>query len=95
MKIPVRFAILAYHMLVPAFSKVELDKEHLEIYPFCGKLFGYEWSDATSRIVNSFESDIQYPWVVYMEHKFMILDEDDGTERLFTRYCSGTVIGDK
>ena len=95
MKISVHFAIVAYYMLLPVFSKVELDEEHLEIYPYCGKLFGYEWSDATGRVVNSFESDIQYPWVVFMEHKFMILEDNDGPERLFSGSCSGTVIGDK
>ena len=78
----------------PISADVELDREHLDIYPFCGKLFGYEWHDATSRVVNSKESDTQYPWVVFLKHSF--LTKGDGS-RIFiiTKSCSGTVIGEK
>ena len=75
-------------------ADIEFDKEHLEMYPFCGKLFGYEWHDATSRVVNSKESETQYPWVVFLKHSF--LTKGDGS-RIFiiTKSCSGTVIGEK
>ena len=71
-------------------AAVELDKEHLDIYPFCGKLFGYEKHDASSRIVNSKESEIQYPWVVYLQHSFLTTDAHQ-----VLKVCSGTVIGER
>ena len=80
------------------------------MYPYCGKLFGYEWHDATSRIVNSVESEKQYPWVVLVERFHMMVDssedtdseesydsdEDGNTEEYGEeQFCSGTVIGEK
>ena len=76
-------------------AEVKLDKEHLEMYPFCGKLFGYEWHDATSRVVNSEESEIQYPWVVYLKHSILVKDVISGNTRLISKKCSGTVIGER
>ena len=71
-------------------ADIEFDKEHLDIYPFCGKLFGYEWHDASSRIVNSKESEIQYPWVVFQQHSFLTTDAHQ-----VLKVCSGTVIGER
>ena len=70
-------------------AEVGLDKEHLDMYPFCGKLFGYEWHDATSRVVNSKESEIQYPWVVYLKHSILVKDIISDETRLITKKCSG------
>ena len=85
---------LVLNKVHPISADIEFDKEHLEMYPFCGKLFGYEWHEATSRVVNSKESDTQYPWVVFLKHSF--LTKGDGS-RIFiiTKSCSGTVIGEK
>ena len=47
---------MSYLSLRKIFAEVKLDDEHLELYPFCGKLFGYQWHDAKSRIVNSIEN---------------------------------------
>ena len=75
------------------FAKVDLDEEHLELYPYCGKLFGHKKPITKSRIVNSRESEIHYPWVVYIKSFWKVT----------TRHgilpahgiCSGTVIGEK
>ena len=80
-------------MSLSIFAEVELDKQHLEIYPFCGKLFGYEWQGAKSRIVNSKESEIQYPWVVLLKKSF--LTKGVKNRIIANKYCSGTVIGEK
>ena len=66
-----------------------LDKEHLKLYPYCGRIFGHESSYSKSRIVNSgddTENEL-FPWVVYISHKCrnILNDFDFGT-------CSGTVI---
>ena len=74
-------------------AEVNLDEEHLELYPYCGKLFGHKKPITKSRIVNSRESETQYPWVVYLKSSWKVT----------TRYsllpvhgiCSGTAIGVK
>ena len=67
------------------------------MYPYCGKLFGYEWHDATSRVVNSRDSETQYPWVVLVMRSYKAVYEKNGKveELIEDKYCSGTVIGDK
>ena len=104
------FDLLIYAVSQLAAATIELDHEHLSMYPYCGKLFGYEWHDATSRIVNSKESEIQYPWVVLVERFYMMVesaedsdseesdnsDADGNTEEYpEDQFCSGTVIGEK
>ena len=103
-------ALLIYVISQLANATIELDHEHLSMYPYCGKLFGYEWNDATSRIVNSIKSEIQYPWVVLVERFYMMVestedtdseesdnsDENGNTEEYGEeQFCSGTVIGEK
>ena len=73
---------------------MELDKEHLKLYPYCGKLFGYARHDAKSRVVNSRESKIQYPWVVYIERISMVVYKDLPESSQDSR-CSGTIIGNR
>ena len=67
-----------------------IDKEHLKIYPYCGKLFGYESEGGSSRITNSRDSQTQYPWVVLVERTKL---------NTFIRYtvqsCGGTVITER
>ena len=71
------------------------------MYPYCGKLFGYEWHDASSRVVNSRESEIQYPWVVLMTRSYRGMSYVGNKpyrrikERSMEDACSGTVIADK
>ena len=89
------FKFVMIYILHRISAEVELDKEHLELYPFCGKLFGYEWHDATSRVVNSEESELQYPWVVYLKHSFLAKDKSSGNKRKISKKCSGTVIGER
>ena len=62
-----------------------------------GKLFGYAWHDATSRVVNSRDSETQYPWVVLVMRSYKaVYEKNDKVEELIgDMYCSGTVIGDK
>ena len=67
MKVFVWFLLFADYTLRADDSTIDVDPEHLKQYPYCGKLFGYEWHDARSRTLNSRESQIQYPWVVYVK----------------------------
>ena len=54
MKVFVWFLLFANHTFLRADdSTIDVDPEHLKQYPYCGKLFGYEWHDARSRTVNS------------------------------------------
>ena len=89
------FRLVMIYIIHRISAEVGLDKEHLGMYPFCGKLFGYEWHDATSRVVNSKESEIQYPWVVYLKHTFLVKDIISDNMRLIAKKCSGTVIGER
>ena len=66
------FIILTTDLLLrPIFAEVKLDDQHLELYPYCGKLFGHAKHDGTSRVVNSKDSEIQYPWVVLVMQEHM------------------------
>ena len=81
-------------------SKLEFDKEHFEAYPYCGRLFGYEWHDARSRVVNSKESDIQYPWVVLVKNTYVYVYSKWGQGPMYDpvlaeNYCTGTIVGNK
>ena len=89
------FRFIMMYIIHRISAEVELDKEHLELYPFCGKLFGYEWHDATSRVVNSEESEQNYPWVVYLKHSFLAKDISSDNTRKLSKKCSGTVIGER
>ena len=89
------FRFVMMYILHRIAAEVELDKEHLELYPFCGKLFGYEWHDATSRVVNSEESEIQYPWVVYLKHSILVKDIISGNTRKISKKCSGEQLLEK
>ena len=80
--------------LRPIFAQVKLDDEHLELYPYCGKLFGYQGYDAKSRVVNSKESETQYPWIVFLK-SFWKLRTIHGILPAKNRLCSGTVIGER
>ena len=88
------FAIMFNSLSLPMiFAKVEIDEEHLELYPYCGKLFGHKKPITKSRIVNSRESEIQYPWVVFLKSSWKVI-----TRHRFlpvTGICSGTAIGVK
>ena len=71
-------------------SNGKIDAEHLKIYPYCGKMFGHDQKATSSRVVNSKESQKQYPWVVYVSRKRKNkMDQDD------IGVCSGTVIAYK
>ena len=88
---------LLFYESYPSVSDIEFDKEHFEAYPYCGRLFGYEWHDARSRVVNSKESEIQYPWVVLIKHTIVqVYTNIKGRKnRKVRRHCSGTIIGNK
>ena len=76
------------------FSNDQVDEEHLNLYPYCGRLFGYrsQGGKAKSRVVNSEDSNEHelYPWVVYLEQRYL----HKGNKHVFS-YCSGTVIAYK
>ena len=93
----INYALLFCYISCLAIATIELDQKHLSMYPYCGKLFGYEWHDATSRVVNSRDSETQYPWVVLVMRSYKAVYEKNGKveELIEDKYCSGTVIGDK
>ena len=74
-----------------------MDQEHQSMYPYCGKLFGHAKHDGESRVVNSKDSEIQYPWVVLVMQEHMGVFEENGNteEKMIIATCGGTVIGDK
>ena len=88
---------LLFYKSHPFVSDIEFDKEHFEAYPNCGRLFGYEWHDARSRVVNSKESEIQYPWVVLIKHTIVQVFTNIKVKknRKVRRHCSGTIVGNK
>ena len=90
------FSLVAYHLLLPVFAKVNLDKDHLSEYPYCGKMFGYGLSDASSRMVNSKDSVLQYPWVVFVLGYVLYVDKKDKKNPFWQNtICAGTVITDR
>ena len=97
MKTIIKFTFLVCYISRLVIATIELDQKHQSMYPYCGKLFGYEWHDATSRVINSRDSETQYPWVVLVMRSYKALYEKNGKvdELIEDKYCSGTVIGDK
>ena len=97
MKSMINYALLFCYISCLAIATIELDQKHLSMYPYCGKLFGYEWHDATSRVVNSKNSETQYPWVVFVMRNYKVVSDKNGNteETMEEKICGGTVIGDK
>ena len=97
MKAIVGCALLFSSLSFMTSASIELDQEHQSIYPYCGKLFGYEWHDAKSRVVNSKDSETQYPWVVFVMRNYNVVSDKNGIteETMEEKICGGTVIGDK
>ena len=95
-RMPLFYFILVVHYIsLLVFAKVVLDKDHLEEYPNCGKMYGYSKPRATSRVVNSKDSKIQYPWVVLIVGRVLyVTKHNDGTkeESFSNTMCVGTVI---
>ena len=93
----VGFSLITISLSCITSARIELDQEHQSMYPYCGKLFGYEWHDATSRVVNSKKSEIQYPWVVFVVTESVVVFDKNGNtqESVEDNICSGTVIGNK
>ena len=91
------FLLVVFSLSRMTSPRIELDQEHQSMYPYCGKLFGYEWHDATSRVVNSKDSEIQYPWVVFVVTESVVVFDKNGNieESVEDNICSGTVIGNK
>ena len=86
--------IFVYYLTKSAVCNDNVDNEHLNVYPYCGRLFGYRSKNdmPTSRVVNSEDSKEHelYPWVVYLKLKFR-----DKKYREKDSMCSGTVIAYK
>ena len=68
----------------------DIDQDHLKLYPYCGKLYGYAPNIVRSRVVNSKNSQTQYPWVVFI--RTQLFKKDKTWKRIL---CSGTVITEK
>ena len=97
METSINFALLLCSLSRVAIATIKLDQEHLSMYPYCGKLFGHAKHDGESRVVNSKDSEIQYPWVVLVMQEHMGVFEENGNteEKMIIATCGGTVIGDK
>ena len=95
MKTIIKFTFLVCYISRLVIATIELDQKHQSMYPYCGKLFGYEWHDASSRVVNSRESDIQYPWVVLLRRFSKIISKTNKKGDPTIAFCGGTVITDK
>ena len=90
------FSFVTYHLSLPICAKVDFDKNHFSEYPYCGKMFGYGPSDVTSRMVNSKDSMLQYPWVVFVLGTVLYVDKKDKKNTFFQNtICAGTVITDR
>ena len=84
--------IILYNIVYHTFSQEQMDKEHLTMYPYCGRLFGYNAKHAKSRVVNS-EDSLEhglYPWVVFVSRT-----RKNKQNRDDIKICSGTVISYK
>ena len=84
------YIIIVWCIIGIVCSIEQIDKEHFKLYPYCGRMFGYDSGNAKSRVVNS-EDSLEhelYPWVVYVERKRKNAADSKDT---FLR-CVGTVI---
>ena len=71
---------LMFLMLFPvAIKTTAIDKEHLKRFPNCGKMPQM----SSSRIINSKEAKVHYPWVVQVRRYWK------GNK---IRVCGGTII---
>ena len=97
MKTNINYALVLCYVSRVAIATIKLDQDHLSMYPYCGKLFGHAKQDGQSRVVNSKDSEIQYPWVVLVMQEHMGVFEENGNteEKMIIATCGGTVIGDK
>ena len=88
------FVIMVY-ILKSAFCNHYFDEEHRNMYPYCGRLFGYRSDErkAKSRVVNSEDSKEHelYPWVVYLKLKHLQKD----LQTIAVSACMGTIIAYK
>ena len=86
------FIVTILTIIHQAFSIEQIDQEHFKLYPYCGRMFGYDSSNAKSRVVNS-EDSLEfelYPWVVYVETKYK-----NKRKKFEYDMCGGTVIAYK
>ena len=68
-----------------------IDKEHLELYPYCGQMKAKNTDDGTNaRIINSKESSESYRWVVRVRRKSLLK-----TRKMRATSCTGTVITER
>ena len=83
-------------MLVCSFDAIQtpddswIDKEHLELYPYCGQMKTKNTDGTAARIINSKESSESYRWVVRVGRKTL-----SKTMEMQSGDCSGTVITER
>lgn len=88
-----RIFTFVFYILHHTSAIKKYDEEHFKMYPYCGKLFGHGSNNARNRVVNSGDSQIFYPWVVWLVRKYRNKQNQFSSKQL--RTCSGTVIGYK
>ena len=70
-----------------AIANTEIDQRHLKLYPFCGRFPNSDDVFASSRVVNSRDSDKTYPWVVGITRRNI-----NKNMQMEMSTCSGSVI---
>ena len=78
------------YMIHHALSREKIDEDHSKLYPYCGRLFGHDSSNAKNRVVNSEDAQETYPWVV-----FVALKSKNKHNKYQFGHCGGTVIAYK
>ena len=83
--------VCAYFFRICLADDPLIDNDHLEQYPFCGKM-NYPGSDngASARAVNSMDDEDNYRWVALILRQNK---QKDGSMK--THRCSGTIITDR
>ena len=84
------YIITSLHMIHHALCIEKIDGDHSKLYPYCGRLFGHDSSNAKNRVVNSEDAQETYPWVV-----FVALKSKNKHNKYQFGHCGGTVIAYK
>ena len=83
--------LLTHSFTLSLAANVEIDQNHLSMYPYCGRKAKSDQATGSSgRVVNSRDAQTEYPWVVFVERINMRKSTDQGTLQFV-----GSVITDR
>ena len=80
-------ALMVHSITHYVIANTEIDQDHLELYPFCGRFPNNDDVSTSSRVVNSRESDKTYPWVVGITRENL-----NKNMEMVQSICGGSVI---